>query len=67
MYAKFVANKEALITIIFGQFDEATKTEIALGATYAVDRQAGNLVKFMKQLRTVCFVVVMTVPIIWAL
>ena len=38
-YAKFLANKKALITIIFGRCDEATKTEIALGATYTVDRK----------------------------
>ena len=59
-YAKFLANKKALITIIFRQCDEATKTKIALGATYAADRQAGRLIKFLKQLRTV-FLVVMTV------
>ena len=54
-YAKLVANKKALITIIFGQFDEATRTKIALGATYAADRQAGSLIAFLEQLRTVCF------------
>ena len=37
-YAKFLADKKALITILFGQCDEATKTEITLGATYAADR-----------------------------
>ena len=54
-FAKFVANKKALITIIFGQCDEATKTKIALRATYAVNRQVGRLIKFLKQLHTVCF------------
>ena len=54
-YAKFVANKKPLITIIFGQYDEATMIEITLGATYAADRQAGNCIKFIKQLRTICF------------
>ena len=33
-YAKFLANKKALITILFGQCYEATKTEIALRTTY---------------------------------
>ena len=37
-YAKFLTDKKALITIIFGQCDEATKTKISLGATYAADR-----------------------------
>ena len=51
-YSKFLADKKALITIIFGQYDEATKTKIALGAAYAADRQAERLIEF---LRTVCF------------
>ena len=54
-YTKFLANKKALIIIIFGQCDEATKTKIALGATYTADRQAGILINFHKQPRTVCF------------
>ena len=54
-HAKFLADKKALITIIFGECDEATETKIALEATYAADRQAGNLVEFIKKLRTVCF------------
>ena len=53
--AKFLVNTKALITIIFGQCDETTKTEIALGANYAADRQAGRLIAFFKQMRTVCF------------
>ena len=36
-YAKFLVDKKALITILFGQYDEATKNKITLGATYAVD------------------------------
>ena len=43
------------MTIIFGQCDEATKTTIALGETYHADYQAGNLIKFLKRVRTVCF------------
>ena len=54
-YSKFLANKQALIIIIFGQCDEAIKTKIALGATYAANRQAGRLIKFLKQLHTVYF------------
>ena len=54
-YAKFLVDKKALIMILFWQCDEATKTKIALGATYATDRQAGRLSAFLKQMRTVCF------------
>ena len=54
-YAKFLADKKALTTIIFRQYNEATKTEIALRVTYAADCQAGNLIKFIKRLHTVCF------------
>ena len=56
-YAKFLVYKKALITILFGQYDESTKTEIALGATYAADRQAGRVIKFLKRLHK--FVLVM--------
>ena len=54
-YAKFLADKKALITIIFRQCDETTKTKIALGATYTVDRDAGRLLAFIERMRTVCF------------
>ena len=43
------------MTIIYRQCNEATKTEIALRATYDVDCQDGILIKFLKQVRTVCF------------
>ena len=54
-YAKFFEDKKALIMILFGQCDEATKTEIALGATYTAGRQAGRLSAFIERLRKVCF------------
>ena len=54
-YAKFLANKKAVIIIIFGQCDEATKTKISLGATYTADYQAWNLIEFINRLRIVCF------------
>ena len=46
-FSKFVANKKALITIIYGQCDKATKTEIALEANYKADHQAGRLIGFL--------------------
>ena len=54
-YTKFLADKKALIRVIFRQCDETTKTKISLGATYAANRQAGRLIEFRKQLCTVCF------------
>ena len=54
-YAKFLADKKSLITIIFRQFDKATKTKISPRATYAVDCQAGRLIDFLKQLCTIFF------------
>ena len=47
----------ALIKIIFGQCDEATKTEISLGETYTADSQAGNLIEFIKRPRTIVLAV----------
>ena len=41
--------------ILCRQCDEATKTKIALGETYAADRQTGRLIEFLKRLRTVYF------------
>ena len=58
-YTKFLADKKALITILSGQCDEATRTKIALGATYTADHQAGRLIAFIKQMCTVFLVVTM--------
>ena len=54
-YTKFLVDKKALITISFGQCDEATKTEIALREIYDADCQAKKLSVFIEQTRTVCF------------
>ena len=53
-FFKFVADKKALITIIFGQCNKAIKTEIALREDYDKDCQAGNSIEFLNQVRTVC-------------
>ena len=47
-YAKFLADKKSLITIFFGQCDEATQTKIALRATYTADRNAERLLAFIE-------------------
>ena len=36
-WSKFTANKKSLITIIYRQYDEATKTRIALKTAYKAD------------------------------
>ena len=54
-YSKFLVNKNALIMIIFGQCNEATKTKTTLGATYAADPQSGRLIKFLKRQRRFSF------------
>ena len=43
------------MTIIYEQCNKATKTEIALGTTYNVDRPEGNLIESLKPVHTVCF------------
>ena len=43
-FSKFVADKKASMTIIFEQYNEATKIETSLGVNYNADCQAGNLI-----------------------
>ena len=45
-YSKFIADKKALMTIIYRQCNEATKTKLALGRIYNVDHQDGNILEF---------------------
>ena len=52
---KLTANKKSLMTIIYGQCDDATRTKITLGVTYKVDHQAKNIINFLEQVHTVCF------------
>ena len=54
-WAKLTANKILLITIIFGQCDEATRTQIALGTTYKTNCDARKLINFLTRLRTICY------------
>ena len=54
-YSKFLADKKSLITILFGQCDEATQTKISLEVTYTEDRNTGRLLAFIEQIHTVCF------------
>ena len=54
-YAKFLTDKKSLITILYGQYDEATQTRIALGDTYTEDCDEGRLLGFIEQMRSICF------------
>ena len=54
-WAKLIADKKSLVTIIFGQCNDATRTEIALGTNYEAHCDAGDLISFLKRLRTVCY------------
>ena len=43
------------MTIICGQCDNATLTELALGSTYAADRNDRNMISFLNRLRVICY------------
>ena len=43
------------MTIIYRQCDGATRTKIALEATYKVNFQVGNIMNFLEQVHIVCF------------
>ena len=51
-WAKLTANKKALMTIICGQCNNATLTELALGANYATDYDDGNIISFLHRLKS---------------
>ena len=54
-WAKHIADKKALITIISRQCDEVTVTKLALGTTYAVHHDEGNFIKFPDRLKLICY------------
>ena len=54
-WAKHIADKKAFMTIISGECEDATLTKLALGTTYAVDRDEGNLIKFLDRLKLICY------------
>ena len=41
--------------VIYRQYEEATKTKIALRRTYNLDSQADDIIKFLKQVHTIYF------------
>ena len=54
-WAKLIADKKSLTTIIYGQCYDATRTNIVPGGTYEADLEAGNTINVLKQLCTVCY------------
>ena len=54
-WSKFIADKKFLMTIIYGQCDDATRTEIALGDNYKILRAKAELIRFLAILQTVCY------------
>ena len=51
---KRIADKKSVINIILNRCDEDTRAEIALGFSYEVNLEAGELIKFLAKVRTVC-------------
>ena len=43
------------MTINCRQCDDATLTKLALGSLYAVDRDNGNIIKFLDRLKLICY------------
>ena len=44
-----------MITIVYGQCDDASQTEVALNPNYKINRKDGNLIKFITRVQTVCY------------
>ena len=51
---KLSANKKSLMTIILDQCDKATRADIALSSSYEDNFEAGELIKFLARVHTVC-------------
>ena len=48
-WAKLKADKMAVITIVYGQCNDASQTKIALDSDYKTNCKDGNLIKFLKK------------------
>ena len=51
---KRVADKKSAMKIILNQWDEDTRAEIAIGSFFEDNLEAGELIKFLARVRTVC-------------
>ena len=45
----------AMITIVYGQCNDASQTKIALNPGYETNCKDGNPIKFLKRVQTVCY------------
>ena len=54
-WSKLTFDKKSLMTIIYRQCDNATRTEIALGTNYETIRANAELNNFLAILKTVCY------------
>ena len=54
-WSKLKADEKSVMTILFGQCNDATRTEIALDPNYKTDCEDGNLINFLTRLQTVCY------------
>ena len=54
-WSKLVSDKKSLITTIFGQCNDATRTKIALGTNYQTNCDDGNLINFLTRLQTLYY------------
>ena len=54
-WSKLLANKRSLMTIIYGQCDDATRTKIALGDNYEIFWRDAELIRFLKIVQKVCY------------
>ena len=54
-WSKLNSDKKSLMTIIYGWYDDATRTKIALGTNYKTVCADGELINFLTISQTVCY------------
>ena len=54
-WSKLLADKRSLMTILYGQYNNATRTAIALGTDYKIIRTNAELIRFLGLVRKVCY------------
>ena len=54
-WSKLIADKKSLMTIIYGQCDDVTRTKIALANDYKIIRCDAELIAFLAIVQTVCY------------
>ena len=52
---EYIANKKTVMKIILDLYDEETKTEIAINSSYKENMKAGDLIKFLMQMRRIYY------------